>query len=157
MGNDKAASVAAPTTFEHEGKVYFLCPPTIRDFKELRDYLRSEVLSALDRNLKGIESKDLRDVLVARALNEVDEIEINSSRFNELCQNTPEGIAYLFWLTIRKKHPEVSLEEAERIFTEQAVQLHKKMNAAAGYDEAPNGQAPPQQPAAGKRRKAQTV
>src|SRR5687768_7454674 len=129
LRSDTASVINAPVSFEHDGKSYLLSAPTLADLKEVRDHLRAGVLASTEKLLATVESKELRDFYFAKAVKEVEEIEINSPRYNHLVQSDPDATIYFFWVLLRKKHPELGRADVERLLIEKGMKAKGELEA----------------------------
>jgi hypothetical protein len=129
---DPSAHVAAPQPITLGGKTLLLSPLSIKDFKELEGYLRMLPLQEIKPQLEGL-TPDERKHLLDRAYDQVRKIRIGTADFDEASQ-TFNGICYMLWLCVRRRHPELGLDAAgDLIGQAEFEQISQHVNRMAGY------------------------
>jgi len=129
---------------------YRLGPLTLKDYGEIENRIlarRPDPIAVAVGHLEGL-SEEQQEYLLGRAFDRaVSGRWVRSSEIDEWKQ-THEGFCYLFWLMVRKSHPEVTLERAaeliQQLADESQEDLHRRMAEAAGLPEGNrSGQAQP--------------
>lgn len=95
------------------GRLFTLSPLTLGDWKAFRAHMRGQrIQSALAGGGEYLDSEDRRKIVVELASATISQIE----QAHEFV--TPEGLIYMLWRGIRKKHPDTTLEEIEELTAE---------------------------------------
>jgi hypothetical protein len=107
-----------------DGKVYQLSPLDLTDFGEIDDWLAEFVKDRARRRTADLpkEAEEIKKKILEEAY-------ILASRISFALPEgvrtllTPAGTAQLLWRSIRKKHPSVTLEEAQRLINGETLQF----------------------------------
>ncbi len=119
---DELAAGAAGT-IELGGRTYLVSPPDDGDLMALRRYLRRRAQSPLQALLAdpGFQQLGPRDrkaaVQAATAAQVKGGADLGKAAATDALLS-PEGCRFLAWLSLRKKHPEVTLEALAGLITE---------------------------------------
>jgi hypothetical protein len=123
--------VPTPLTLSYKGKSYVLTPLGARDMVEHANYLRDLYLDQTKKDLKGLPIDAAIQVFKdAKAF--ADKIKPVTDEYTEQAQ-TFAGLTYQFYLSVRKKHPDVSLELAADILESNFGEIAAKANQMAGF------------------------
>lgn len=137
----KTAHVAAPVPLELNGKTYLLTPLTVADLRELERFLQEDAINSVKGTLEGL-SVELALGLLEKAHEEKLRRRIGTASFDAASQSF-NGISYMFWLGLRKKHPEIDRETTMEMMTADNLALiMAKVNEAAGFT-TPDGESVP--------------
>jgi hypothetical protein len=134
-------SIPTPSIIKHEGKTYTITPlGAVSDLTEHANYLRERYLERKKKDVVGL-PKELALELLKDAFAYADKIKPVTEEYqNET--NTVDGSAYMFWLCIRKKHDDVTLEKATEIMMASFGELQQKtLDAAFGQPSDPLAEA----------------
>jgi hypothetical protein len=109
-----------------------MSPITVGDFLELANHLQEKHVLRAKRLIQVAElSPDVAVKLIEKAIDEAKNIELGRKAFDE-ASGTPDATKYILWLSLRKKHPELSLEEITPIFDENMEEIVGKVAKVAG-------------------------
>lgn len=140
----------ADQTIEIGDRTYRLGPLTLKDYGEIENRIlarRPDPIATAVEHLDGL-SESQQQYLLGRAFDRaVSGRWVRASEIDEWKQ-THDGFCYLFWLMVRKAHPEVTLGRAAELIQQLAdgsqQELHRCMAEAAGMPEGNrSGQAQP--------------
>ena len=129
--------VPAPMTLGYNGKTYILTPLGTRDLVEHANYLRDQYIEQAKKDLRGLPKEIAIDVF-NKAKRYADKIKPVTEQYIELAQ-TYDGLVYQFYLSVRKKHADVSLELAAQILESNFGEISGKANAMAGFKPVEDG------------------
>lgn len=124
--------IAAPITVKIEGKDYLLSPITMSDLKELERYVQDEAIEGVKKHVEGL-PLEVGARLIEKAYEEKLKRQIGTSAFNQAVASL-SGSIYLLWLSIRKKHKDVTLDKASELLTaENTKEIVGKLHQVAGF------------------------
>lgn len=134
-------AIPTPSVIKHDGRTYTLTPiGAVGDLTEHAAYLRQQYIERKKKDVVGL-PEQLAYRLLSDAFAYSDKIKPVSEEYQSESA-TVEGSAFLFWICIRKKHPEVTLEKATEIMMASFTELQQKtMDAAFGPPSDPLGEA----------------
>ena len=103
MSNEQ---IAKPLLIEIGGDDYEFTPLKIKDITgPVTDYFQMNIVAELMRQKDAFEP-EIYDQLMKEVKEEAKEIQLGTTRFAEELVK-PKNLFYMFWLSLRKKHPEV--------------------------------------------------
>ncbi len=129
---------AAPWKQHVGGEEFWLEPLTLEDWATVEKRLvehRPDPIELAKANLDGLDLATKRELLES-ALRRA--VEHNRATVEELKQfiETPEGMALVLWLAIRKRHPQITEQRAYellmRLGDEQLSRLEANVQGASG-------------------------
>ena len=141
MENPNTAIVSAPNTISLGGITYLISPPTEKDtfavFQNAKKQalkLYNPIREAMDV-LKDIPcTEDQRTAILLQAHRVQAAKEIPVDTVSEYLMSA-KGAAFYFWILARKNHPELTLEKAEGLITEDtAVSVWADLDEASGVN-----------------------
>ena len=113
---NKTVATAAPIDIQLGGETFRMSPLTDADLGELDNYVRSRVIRAARESLgDGVSEADRQAVLRA-AVAESMNVSFATHWRREL--NTLDGMARLFWQTLRRCHPGLTVERVRKLLHE---------------------------------------
>lgn len=116
-----ADATAAPGTLRLRGVEYRLKPMTHADIGEFERWLQDEHIAITRRNLEN-EPPEMRGPLLKEAYARASRIHMNSFD-GEAIQSTFEGGSRIFWLCLRQEHPNMTLDDAQRLLCDPETEL----------------------------------
>jgi hypothetical protein len=109
MANDQ---IAKPLIVEIEGDHYEFTPLKLPDISgPVTDYFKLEPVAALLKQRDAFDAEVFGE-LMSEVKDGVKGIELGTVAFNEELVK-PKNLVYMFWLSIRKKHPEMKKKAFE--------------------------------------------
>ena len=94
---------------------------TLGDLAEFERWVEGKAFRLLADNLDDIDDSKLSEQIISQALNKIMRpTEDESSEFDKHVgkeMTKPSGMQYLLWLSIRKKDPEITMEEVGCLIT----------------------------------------
>lgn len=134
MSKDISGSVAAPVSVVLSGKTYVFQPPTIADLKELELHLANQCVQKIKPLLNGL-PLELQIKLLEDANEERKALKIGTKAFDERSM-TIEGIQYLCWVCLRRRHPDITPEAVLDLMTAANMpEIERVIKLASGYSE----------------------
>ena len=144
MANGLTRAVAAPTTVELDGKTYIMEPLTLKDMGTLEsEYLKDKPnpIKAVAEMRELLDQEDY-DKLLAQAYK--DATAVNKATSQEIADwmDSSQGVIFSVWLSLRKNHPELTREDAEKVINKMGQQelekLAEQRDVTSGLDELGN-------------------
>lgn len=144
MTNGLNRAAGSPTTVEINGKTYIMEPLTLRDFGTIEaEYMKQKPnpLKAVAEAKDMLPEEDYKELL-AQAYK--DATSANKATPDEVSGwlDTKDGVVFSCWLSLRKNHPELSLEDAEQAINhmgqQEMTRLAEQRDVASGLDELGN-------------------
>lgn len=106
---------AAPIPIVFDGKTYYMSPMRDIDYGEFEAWVQDQVIALAKRNLKGLPLEQ-QNAMLEHAFDRANELTIHSpdalSRMS-----TVEGAAKVTFLSLRKRHSEVTEEQVREWMT----------------------------------------
>lgn len=116
--------VAAPTSVEIDGKAYTLTPIPVREFAKVERRIlerRGDPISVAKQLAEGCTPEERREIF-ERAYQDAFRGNMVSAREIEEYKASLAGMRFLFWLSLRKEHPEINEDDgsalADQFFAE---------------------------------------
>ena len=132
-----ATMTAACMTVTIDGREWTLSPVTLEDLGMLERWIESRPIRMVQSALDGLADRE-RQYLLALAFGESIKRQTTlgtESGRGEL--ESIESVAYLFWLSLRVRHPDVTREVAARMLRTDNVELIKAaLDKASGLQDA---------------------
>ena len=144
MSNGLNRAAGSPVSIEIGGQTYIMEPLTLRDFGTLEaEYLKNKPnpLKQVAEAKEFLNDEDFQ-VLLTQAYR--DAMEVNKATSEEIAQwlDTPAGISFSAWISMRKNHPELSREEVDDLLgtlnQQQLEHIAEQRDVASGTDELGN-------------------
>lgn len=157
MSDGLARVSGAPVTVKApSGKTWIVSGLTLKDFGTIEQHLLSMRPSPLDEilpRINQITNVDVQKYLCDKA---VEAVEKNRARYNTVPVSevtewgqTVSGSIYAGWLSLRKEHPELSLDDAAMVVQEIGMdKFQEALNQASGIDKLGNSTGLPSTPPA---------
>lgn len=101
-----------------DGREYVFSPLTIGDLEEFARYARYSHLRDVEEQTRGI-PEAIRKYLVDRAYERCAQMVGDEIRS---VMKSLEGARYMFWLSLRKEHPEVTLANVGSLISPQSLE-----------------------------------
>lgn len=112
-GVTTSVATAAPTSFELDGKEYFLSPLSDKDFGEYERWVQSRIISIATENLKHIPER-LHDSIIKHAYDKAVKVDITSVEALATMA-TVEGIVKIMCLSLQHRHPDLKEDEVRNL------------------------------------------
>lgn len=121
----------------HEGRLYELRKIGTESIPEIKKHLLSKRGSVLEQVAKQLESADIsalmQAAMVKEAIRAATSSQVTQAELSEF-MTSPDGVAFVMWLSLKDSMDGLSLEKAERLFyevTEQEAKRRAEMEKAA--------------------------
>jgi hypothetical protein len=111
-------ATASPAPVAINGKTYSANPLDFLAIGELEEWARGAFLSVASKGLAGL-PPDLRKELYAEALKQATSIDFESRKFGDYLRS-PTGMATLLSMSLRGRHPEMTVEAVAKAFDRHA-------------------------------------
>ncbi len=128
---------ASADEIEIDGRSYRLGPLVLRDYGEIENRVlarRPDPLAVAAGSLAGLEPAQ-QEFLLGRAYDRAATAATASEDEIEQWKRTPDGLCTLFWLMVRKHHPEITREQTgelvEQLAHESREQLRRRIDHGA--------------------------
>lgn len=115
---DATRATAAPSVVELSGKKYLISPLDDKRIGMFERFLQDRVVDIAKRNSEGL-PPERADAMLAHAIDKASRLQIGSIDSLPMIGSI-EVLVYLFWLSINKAHPEVTLEIAYELMLDPA-------------------------------------
>ena len=103
-----------------DGSTYRMRPLSIDDFAEFEAWVDDVAIRQASRNLDGL-STELQIALLERAQDEARKMAMQDSETRQDRMSAQMasmgGICYLVWLSIRREHPDLSVDDISQLLT----------------------------------------
>ena len=96
--------VKSERTFEIKGKQYVLNVLTIRDLADFRQYIKGEKIKLIQGTVKDSEER-------IKLIQQI----INASVDEATEMSTMDGVCFLLWKSLSKKHKDLTLEQVDNM------------------------------------------
>jgi hypothetical protein len=116
-----SAATAAPAPITINNRAYSATPLDFLAIGELEQWARGAYLAVACKGLVGLPD-DQRRELYDRALDKATGIDFESAKFVKYLRS-PTGMATLLSMSLRARHPEMSVEAVAREFTGKEAEL----------------------------------
>lgn len=111
MSNDQ---VAKPLIVEIEGEHYEFTPLKVSDIVgPVTDYMKMSPIAALLKQRDAFEPEIFEELMI-KAQEESKSVELGTESFSDNVFK-PKNVVYIFWLSLRKKHPEIKKIEFDKL------------------------------------------
>jgi len=134
-----ADAAKSPLTVRIDGRDYILSPLELADFGELERWLETLPYERARRKITAlgeVMTPELRDAI----LKEADDASKRSGfghSDNTKFLSTIEGMGFLLWLSLRKRQPEITREDALHLVSlESVTEWQQKLDRLSGLDNA---------------------
>lgn len=108
MATDELSNAAGtPTEIEVRGQKYKIAPLTIGDIAEFESWVRSKRVQTFLKNADGLPPEERKDILIDLCSKPLGEDTLASE------MTSMSGVQYLFWRTLLKHQPDMTLEKAQ--------------------------------------------
>lgn len=140
MSDGLGRASGAPVTFEIDGKTYILEGIKQRDFGTIEQHLlsqRESPFDAIQHELPKIKNAADRQALLKMALEAKINRKANKIPHAEVMEwiDSPTGVVYTTWLSLRKNHPEADLELAQKVVDKMGEdEMRRLRDIASGLD-----------------------
>jgi hypothetical protein len=114
-------ATAAPAPIEIAGKKYSASPLDFLAIGELEQWARGFFLAITNKGLVGL-PPDLRKELYDRATDKATGIDFESRKFGDYLRS-PTGMATLISMSLRPRHPEMTVETVAAAFAGHAEEM----------------------------------
>jgi hypothetical protein len=131
----------ADQTVEIEGRTYRLGPLTLKDYGEIENRIiarRPDPVALVLQSLHGLNPRQ-QEFLLGRAYDRAAAARQATIAELDLWKRTPEGVCYLFWLMVRKGHPEITFERAAELVEHLATAVREELPRRADDVGLPRG------------------
>lgn len=106
---------AAPTPVKLGDKTYLLSPLDTRDFGIILRSVKLHMMQLAKDAAEGLPSAE-REMLLKHAYDRAAEVQYGHAQVLALMQDI-DCITQMVWLSIRKEHPQITLEEVAKLLT----------------------------------------
>lgn len=97
--------------WEVDGKTYTLSTLRVRQWGALEEWARNQPVEEAKKIANGLTDKDLARSIIQEARTQAKDISVLAPDFLQRMQSL-EGIQYMFWLSLIRNHPQITLKEA---------------------------------------------
>ncbi len=120
---------AAEGTIRIGEQTFRLGQLTLADYGEIENRVvsrRRDPVSLAVGNLDGLGEKQ-QEFLLGRAFDEAAGGKVAGAREIDRWRQTPDGYCYLFWMMVRKGHPEVTLQRAGQLLASLTIEIEREL------------------------------
>lgn len=137
---------AQPTEIEVNGERFFLSPLTLGDMGEFSQWAADRLIEKTEQRIALLEKHGICPETKKTEMLQAAFDLIDSGQADSKAMISPAGIIKMGWISLRKRHPEITEEKAAQIVTMNGVtHFQKKLDRVSGFDDegdSPNPQAP---------------
>jgi hypothetical protein len=116
-------------TFEHAGEEYTVSPLGLRELEYLENFARGQVIAAGRESIPEDAKPKERDEMMAPIIAEAMKVNIMDSEGFKRMQ-TPAGVVRLFYVALKQKSPNITLEVCRAIL--KSHEAREEIKAAIG-------------------------
>lgn len=122
----RAQATAAPGDVTIDGKICRMSPLSDKDIAELDNWVRIRVIRLAKESLTGKETKEEREELLEVAFKHASKL----TWLGEGLEDTTslEGVARLLWQTLKKHHPDLTVEYLAECIVEDKIDVDETMD-----------------------------
>jgi hypothetical protein len=143
IDHKRSAPIRKSATITIKGKTYRCEQIVVADLVEIEAELQRRLMDIAKRSLSGLDDDD-RKALLAEAWKDAKKLQAGTPEF-VAAYDSPWGVAYAFYLSARKNHPELSPDDCADLIIEMADEERLKLEEmkASGVEVNPTTAAGP--------------
>ena len=113
-GVTRADMSAAPLSLHFDGREYRMSPVTDADMGEIERWVQSHILRVARESLDDDTPESDRRIVIDSAMQK--SAMVNLATPDSIMQmNSLQGLTRLYWLGLRKNHPDITIREVEQL------------------------------------------
>jgi hypothetical protein len=123
-----SSAFATPLDVEINGKQYKVSPLKLGDFGKQEAYMKSKLLSIAFKQASDIPDRDVKTIIIERALQQANAINIFAGGENNLLFDSLDAVFHLVYLSLVKCHPEITVDSVQELLSNDVdIELLNKM------------------------------
>ncbi len=112
--------LATPLELRIAGRILRISPLTDADWAELQLWMRSRMID-LAREAAKDESPEVKKAILAQVAEKAFELYLSSPEAEGFLTRDIETISYLFWLSLRHEHPQMTREDVLQLSADREI------------------------------------